>query len=283
MKLGDTGAKARLVTVTPKQAADWLETTNGHNRSLSTRYVDRLTQAFERGEYLFTGDTVKFDTEGNLIDGQHRLAAVVQYSKPLPMLLVEDLPFEVIHVIDAEARSRSLGDVLRIGGMKNAKALAAVIKTLWPMEIRGLPESGGDQRLTVQQALEFIDRRPSLEQSTVEGRRLAAVDANPLTAAEFGAFWDILTVANPREAIDFIENVAFGGGERNGNAVIVRRRIHKHMLTEQHRSKVYVMTLFTKAWNAEMEGRVLSRYVIRDDDAYPLPIGFSEWEQAGQV
>jgi len=281
MKLADTGATIRLVTVTPAKATTWMEKANGHNRTLSVAYVKRLVAAFNRDEYLFTGDTIKFDTDGYLVDGQHRLAAIAKSGVERKLLVVNGLNPEAIHVIDAESRSRTLGDVLQIEGFKNARGLAGVVKVAWPMEQKGVGQTSGQGRLTMQQALDFIDRRPSLELSTTYGRNLAKAEMNPLTPSEYGAFWDIMSLAHYDVAAEFFDAVAYGYGKKGDNAPIVRRRIQHHVATQQHRSKAYVMTVFIKGWNAEVEGRSLKQIQVRLDEKIPSPIGIDEWRRQG--
>jgi predicted nucleic acid-binding Zn ribbon protein len=68
---------ASIVYVTPEMAERWL----GHNkvnRNLRNRRVDQFARDMRSGRWQLTGEAIKFGKSGNLIDGQHRLWAVIE-------------------------------------------------------------------------------------------------------------------------------------------------------------------------------------------------------------
>ena len=63
-----------VMTVTPSQAGIWLKS-NPNNRSLSRSRVERLAGYMREGKFHQNGDTIRFDEDGALLDGQHRVGA----------------------------------------------------------------------------------------------------------------------------------------------------------------------------------------------------------------
>ncbi len=63
------------VTITPQQAADWLEN-NKDNRKLSNHKVREYLNEIKSGRWRYTHQGIAFDTDGFLLDGQHRLEAI---------------------------------------------------------------------------------------------------------------------------------------------------------------------------------------------------------------
>ena len=63
-------------TITPELAAEFLKK-NKSNRPLSSKHVIALAGSIERGEWMFTGESIKFSESDTLLDGQHRLSAIV--------------------------------------------------------------------------------------------------------------------------------------------------------------------------------------------------------------
>lgn len=61
-----------IVKITPDMAEKWLGR-NPRNRHVRQRDVVRYAQSMLAGEWLVTGEAIKFSFDGNLIDGQHRL------------------------------------------------------------------------------------------------------------------------------------------------------------------------------------------------------------------
>ncbi|WP_460985736.1 ParB N-terminal domain-containing protein, partial [Staphylococcus aureus] len=69
------------------------------------------------GDWKNAGDTIRFDKDGSLIDGQHRLLACVNTNLAQNFLIVYGLDSEVFDVID-NGKGRTNADVL---GMKHYK------------------------------------------------------------------------------------------------------------------------------------------------------------------
>lgn len=67
----------RIEIITPERALELLGTNNG-NRKISAILVDRLSSALRAGDFICTNNGIGLDQSGNLIDGQHRLSAIVK-------------------------------------------------------------------------------------------------------------------------------------------------------------------------------------------------------------
>ena len=84
------------------------------------------------GHWQFNGEAVKFAGDGSLLDGQHRLAAIIEADVVLPLLVVRGLASSAQETVDGGAK-RKFSDVLKLRGEPNADHLAAVARrvTLW--------------------------------------------------------------------------------------------------------------------------------------------------------
>lgn len=76
-----------IVEVAPKTAAQWLETQFGGQRRLREHHVLLLAQEMEAGTFIPHSSIVFADYNGDsyLIDGQHRLKAIIKYGRPVKM------------------------------------------------------------------------------------------------------------------------------------------------------------------------------------------------------
>jgi len=73
-------SEMKLVKITPKKAKQYRET--GKNmRHLNERWVNRMAADILAGKWEVNGETIKFNGNGKLIDGQHRMAAVEKANK----------------------------------------------------------------------------------------------------------------------------------------------------------------------------------------------------------
>lgn len=105
-----------IINVTPALAKEWLGK-NSKNRPVRKQHVKNLAGAFERGEYVMTHQGVAFGSDGELIDGQHRLSAIAQLPEghSFPMLVAKDMDRDTtFEVVDTSAKVRSVADALHV-------------------------------------------------------------------------------------------------------------------------------------------------------------------------
>lgn len=87
------------VLVTPDMANEWLGN-QSRNRAVSQKRVSLYAAMMKRGAWYLTNAGLAFDEYGQLIDGQHRLLAVVNSQTPTKMLVVRELPHKAQIVLD---------------------------------------------------------------------------------------------------------------------------------------------------------------------------------------
>lgn len=102
-----------LMNITPKQASEYLNR-NTSNRPLRLNHVKTLANAMRRGEFVTTHQGVAFSKDGRLLDGQHRLHAIIQAGIPQKVNVTFDLEENAFEVIDTGIAVRSVGDSLGI-------------------------------------------------------------------------------------------------------------------------------------------------------------------------
>jgi hypothetical protein len=74
-------------TVTPKKAMEWLKR-NIANRPLSPVTVNNYARAMSDRAWKLNGDCVRFNGNGDLVDGQHRLTACVKSGQSFETYIV---------------------------------------------------------------------------------------------------------------------------------------------------------------------------------------------------
>lgn len=116
------------ILVTPNVAQAWLDK-NAKNRKMSSSHVGKLARDMAKGRWRYSGEAIKFDGAGNLIDGQHRLAACVKADTPFETLVIYNLAGDAQVVLDS-GKSRSASDVMSLDGAHYANHLAAACRLL---------------------------------------------------------------------------------------------------------------------------------------------------------
>ena len=98
LKSPSTQPYNEIVEVTPELAASWLECNEG-NRTISWNYVHQLARDMKTGRFVCTHQGIAFDTEGNVIDGQHRLWAVLEADVPVRIrVFYNESPENIMHI-----------------------------------------------------------------------------------------------------------------------------------------------------------------------------------------
>jgi hypothetical protein len=130
------GLESRWMDVTPALAADWLAN-NFRNRPISEDVVDSYARDMARGLWVATHQGVAFNDQDHLIDGQHRLHAVVKSRATIRMMVTFGLPSAIpgseMTTMDAvdRGRTRSVADQLKIQhGLKQGSLIASLAVTL---------------------------------------------------------------------------------------------------------------------------------------------------------
>ena len=116
-----------VMDITPDMAKKILTFRNRNNRGIKYTNLARLVQAIENGEWKVTNQGIAFDKEGNLIDGQHRLAAVLQTRKTVKMMVATNMDARIFDVVDTGTR-RTAGDALDILGSSDGRTISAALK-----------------------------------------------------------------------------------------------------------------------------------------------------------
>lgn len=104
--------KTSQVMLTPEYASQLLLQNTG-NRKIRNSVVTRYAEDMRNKKWANTHQGIAIDINGNLIDGQHRLHAVIKSGSTVPMLVTTGLPPESFEVID-KLSARSDADSLRM-------------------------------------------------------------------------------------------------------------------------------------------------------------------------
>jgi hypothetical protein len=92
----------KIIEVTPDMARVFVDPTNHRNyRPLKSSKMQVYCRAMKNDEWILNGTTLKFDVDGNMIDGQHRCHACMRTGCSFKTLAVYNLPREAEITIDA--------------------------------------------------------------------------------------------------------------------------------------------------------------------------------------
>lgn len=266
------GIDYRITLLTPALARELLGR-NTHNRRVRKNNLALLTSAIRGGEWRYDGSPIRIDSDGNLIDGQHRCLAVIAADKPVHVLIIEGLPSEVQSTIDTGA-SRSLSDALTLAGEPNASVLGALIRAFWAIEKTGSIEAafaqgGGSPRaMTVSTGLSWLEQNSWVREYATRAK--SAWKYSPLTptaATVLMAMFDRIDVADSQHFWDAVHS---GANLPAGHAILaLRAQLDRAGRSHERADQRHLAAMTIKAWNAYRAGAEISNLYFRRGGATP--------------
>lgn len=268
---------AMVVNITPALAIDYLRK-NTINRPLSKKRVRQLADDMKHGRWRYTGDAIKFDESGTLLDGQHRLSAVVQSGKAIQSLVVTGLETKVFEVLDRGKR-RSNRDVLAAKGCRHYGEQAAALKLL-----NGI-YSGKDHGVTIPptQLDRYLARFPRL--GDVAGFAYKSKAYNVVRSKKLVVAVIMMSVDTPEfnkgEYPDIPDSVqwfwrSLGSGlnlSASDPAYVLREKLQNNRIKASRGAELDRIKLacIIKAWNAYAGGRLIRSLPnsLRPDEKIP--------------
>jgi hypothetical protein len=136
-----TSSTAHFVEISPDLAKSIMVHNNIDNRNISLKNVAHLAAQIRNGSWYENPQPVVFSVCGRLLNGQHRLQAIVQADMPAKMAIVLDADPATYEVMDT-GNKRSLADV---SGIHRETAAC----------IRLLVEIGESKRTSVAEAKQY--------------------------------------------------------------------------------------------------------------------------------
>lgn len=244
----------QVIDITPEVAKQLL-TKNIGNRPINKIHVDRLSRAMLAGEWKFNGDTICINGD-RLIDGQHRLTAVVESGITIRSILVSGLASSVFDTKDI-GRHRSAADTLSVIGEVNTRKLAAALSVV-DQYMTG--RVGEWVRYSNVQMEALLQSHPRIRESVRKCGNPKIVRPSVLAACHY-----LFSLKDAELADAFIEKVMHGKALSEGEpAYVLRERLLANTLSQKKLSMRVLMAFIIKAWNAERDGKHLRVLVFRE-------------------
>lgn len=187
--------RARVEKVSPSLARKWLDkSATIRQRGVRKNRVDKLAHAIESGQWQITHQGIALSPEGEVLDGQHRLLAIIQADETVQVLVTRDVPYDVFHSIDTGA-SRTPSDSLKIAGFTDTNVVASMIRNVLVYEkvvgTNGSEWHTHERRVTTTDILGYLEEPENKEAAYAAlkaGRSIASAvsrfgAATPLSAA----------------------------------------------------------------------------------------------------
>lgn len=231
--------KIVVKTITPADAQCFLATSRG-NRTISRQTVEAMARDMERGAWALNGESIVFDNDGHLVEGHHRLNAVIKANVPVTMSLIYNAPDTWIY---DNTRPRSPRDQLVLNGEDKVLTSCTVQATIrWHYVVKK-----GISKITLEEFKAFYKRNEDVIKKvyTLQTIGTTIIRKAPFTYALLCAY----KCGVPYEILkSFCEICAYGNIESADETAAVKMR--EYIYTHSHGSAAERKALMCATENA---------------------------------
>jgi hypothetical protein len=247
-------SEIRKQIITPEMAEQMLER-RATNRHVSHGHVEVLARQMTLGTWLVDASPpLLMDGHGRLLDGQHRLSAIVTSGIPTEMWVHLGVVPEVQHAVDT-GRKRTAGDVLSINGIDNSAQIASGARLAMAYGAGRLGENAG-YRVTPAEVLAWYGENPSIADGIAASRRLNRDHGVPMSVGTC-LHYLFSQASTPSHADEFFDLLSMRVGLPQGSAILaLDRALSLEVRTRSVRvAPLRYLALLIKGWNAWLDGR----------------------------
>ena len=268
----------QILTITPTMAKEFLVRRHPRQRPFRPKHVALIKADIVAGKFKFLADPIRFiQPENLLVDGQHRLSAIVAADRPLQALIVHLKDADALQYIDTRFAARTVRDTEILRGIKgtNNSVRSAIV----------LEHQGFFRNVSAQPPVSVVDRVEIAANEPLSSvlQALYRASANNNTKATSGYLGGALTCLRiePERAFEFF--LAAFGNDPSVSGVPCQQaaKLSKTMIARAlevrtrrgamvgRRAILIAAQQCVRIWNAYTCGKEVKQ--LRDDLKVPTP------------
>lgn len=216
--------KVKVTKVTPEIAEQWLRN-NKVNRKLRKSRVNAYARDMSSGSWRDAESMIMLDGNGQLLNGQHRLSAIIQSGATVEFVVAEGASSESMEVMDSGA-ARTTRDTFQLRGYQNVTLLSSTSKLAFEyangLLTSRLSDGTKGRAPTRSELVQFIEDHPGLHVTAEEmtpftkgNNRFDAI----LPAAVGAAHWIISQNNDHKLATFYFEQISSPVDEPEDSAI----------------------------------------------------------------
>lgn len=266
------------VEFTPELAGELLQLNNA-NRPLRNDLVKHYSDQMKAGEWMFAGGTVNISNAGMLLDGQHRLEAIIRTGMSQIFNIQTGLDNMVFQTLDT-GRMRTASDTAYVAGFtKDYTNVARLIRLIIMYEKFGLEDylANKERLATNAQLMNWIyahEKEKKVIQETVR-RAHSYYDKVPfISMGWMSLLLYVVSKKNPQGITTFLDQVTNKDQKnisQHPNLRAIRTKFYEMSVTGK-RSQLrtgYKLAVVIKAWNLWLKNYKMSRLDWSENEGFP--------------
>jgi len=258
--LKESNLKVEMVLVTPELAENYLKF-NLKNRKVSNSQVYFLSNEMKSGRFIENGESIVFDKNGELKDGQHRLRAIVKTGLSYFIPIVRGVGLSSMATYDT-GKNRSAHDILTLNNYQYPNQVSALIKAIDKYSIRKSHaiNTGCSNRLaalTNQQVLSYCELNYDwiLDLITKIGPIYQSSSPKVLTTTSLALIAYLIGGEKPKnEVFDFLKYLMGLRKEQGCAPSYLYAKLLNSKINKDPLNFFWILGMALKSWNFYSEG-----------------------------
>jgi hypothetical protein len=245
---GKLSGGEQIITV---EFAKLLLERNAGNRSMRKEKLDQFTRDIAAGRWALNGESIIIDWDGNLLDGQHRCAAVVATGIEIRSQVVVGADPATKLTTD-QGTAKGACDFLSMEGYQNSSLIAAISSLLFAYVENGTLRARGISNATKLQF--YFDNREQIDAAAAVVNRLKSKSLGLISPSVLGFCYFLMAEKSAAAAEEYLDNIFVGANVPAGHpSLAVRHRLHQMGKA----SAPLKAEALLRGWNAVRTGRDL--------------------------
>ena len=284
------GQSVLLETITPQLAEKYLARMVA-NRPLNQGKSVEYALAIDEGRWSVNGETIKFDNDDQLIDGQHRLQGCVLAGRSFQSYVVRGIHDPNAFATVDVGKTRNHGDVFGIAGYPQSNLVSVAAMLVYKYKNGILTTSGSNGRRYVKGSKTILKKLEKLPVKSVEitkadllkfaepfkDRLIAAVreaekfrTGKLIATGTVAGCYFLMAEKAEVDAKRFWTDLIEGVGLSSSDPVYwLRERLIANMAATHKLQRGAILHLVFKAWNKRRDGERTKTLKIVQGEAFP--------------
>lgn len=246
----DKNIVAEVLTIRPQDATEWLKC-NHANRPVRKSHIHFLAREILSGNWQVNGQAIVIAEDEQILDGQHRLFAIIEAGKPIQSLVVYGITPEAFRTIDTGA-VRTGSDALSLHfpdrGIGIIRAVSTGVQWCDRLE-QGYVRGGGRDKLSNTDVINYCKQHPSLF-ACAETLTGYPHDARPISLGCGTALYELFNRKHVEQAERFMRRFFTGEDQvRTDPEYILRQAFIKDSERAAKFPMAIRMRMVIKGWN----------------------------------
>jgi hypothetical protein len=267
----------KKMLITPSIAKELLES-NVCNRRVNRHIVSQYANDMSTGQWkIDTAECIKISKTKIILDGQHRLLAIIKSNIPVFFHIAFDVEDNVFDVLDT-GKIRNSTDIFKIKGIQKENTIPSIIITYNQIVINKYYVLQGNEKNTSQQLLKQYYENPEFWQNVARiSHNYYLSFAKIIIPSIIGGFYAYFVKSDKDLADSFFSQLCTGSNITNNTILLLRNKLIQDKVSVKKMQKLTKIIFIIKTWNAFVINKELKCLKFDADiEQVPIPINLSK-------